>query len=263
MSDILQSVREGRLLHLTLNRPDKRNALNAELCRALLEAIDHAARDRSVGVILITANGKSFCAGMDIGEIAEGVTSKQLDALHEQLFTLYARIEKPVVMAVHGTALGGGMGLVANAHIAICSPDATFGLTEIRLGMWPFLIYRAVSAALGERRTIELALTGRTFPADEARLVGLVHEIASNAAARALEIARSLAEISPTAVQNGLSFVHQVRGLTWEKSGEIARLVREDQFGSADFDEGVRAFLEKRQPRWPSIHMESHKVPDS
>src|SRR5262249_20685213 len=151
---------------------------------------------------------------------------------------LYARIEKPVVMAVHGAALGGGMGLVANAHIAICSPDATFGLTEIRLGMWPFLIYRAVSAAFGERRTIALALTGRTFPADEARLIGLVHEIASNPAARAVEIARSLAEISPTAVQNGLSFVHQVRGLTWEKSGEIARLVREDQFTSADFDEG-------------------------
>ena len=78
-----------------------------------------------------------------------------------------------------------------------------------------------------------------------------------------MEIARELAEASPTAIQNGLSFVHQVRGLSWEKSGEIARLVREDQFNSNDFDEGIRAFLEKRRPKWPSIHSESQKAPDT
>jgi len=263
MSEILQSVREGRLLHLTLNRPDKRNALNADLCRALVETVDHASHDRSIGVILITANGKSFCAGMDLSEVAGGVTSKQIDALHEQLFTIYSRLEKPVVMGVHGAALGGGVGLVANAHISVCSPDAAFGLTEIRLGMWPFLIYRAVSAALGERRTMELALTGRMFCAGDAQQWGLVHEIAQHADTRAMEIARELADASPTAIQNGLSFVHQVRGLSWEKSGEIARLVREDQFNSADFDEGVRAFLEKRRPRWPSTHSEPQKAPDT
>jgi enoyl-CoA hydratase/carnithine racemase len=253
MSDLLQSVREGRLLHLTLNRPEKRNALNLGLCRALMEAIDHAARDRSIGVILLTAAGKSFCAGMDLAEIADGANSNQVNALHEQIFAFYARLEKPIVAGVQGAALAGGTGLVANCHIAVASPDATFGLTEIRLGLWPFLVFRSVAAALGERRAVELSLTGRTFPAAQALEWGLIHEIAADAPARALEIARALAESSPTAIQNGLSYVNQVRGLSWEKAGEVARLIRDDVFGSDDFAEGIRAFQEKRPPRWPSL----------
>src|SRR5262249_35920640 len=127
------------------------------------------------------------------------------------------------------------------------------GLTEIRLGLWPLLVFRAVSAALGERRTVELALTGRTFPAAEAREFGLIHEIAPDARSRAREIALALAEASPTAIQNGLLFTQQVRGLSWEKAGEVARMIRQEVFGSDDFAEGVRAFLEKRRPRWPSL----------
>jgi len=254
MSDLLQTVREGRLLHLTFNRPDKHNALNLELCRAFMEAIDQASHDRSLGVILLTAAGKSFCAGMDLAEVAEGVKSNQINALHEQMFTLYARMEKPIVAGVQGAALAGGTGVVANCHIAVASPYATFGLTEIRVGLWPFLVFRSVSAALGERRTVELSLTGRVFQAPEARELGLIHEIADDAPGRALEIARALAESSPTAIQNGLSYVNQVRDLNWEKAGEVARLIREDVFGSDDFAEGIRAFQEKRRPRWPSLN---------
>ena len=253
MSDLLETVREGRLLHLTLNRPDKRNALNLDLCRALVESIETASRDRSVGCILLTAKGSAFCAGMDLAEIANGANSNSMNALHEQLFTAGARLEKPMVAAVTGPALGGGTGLVANCHVVVASPDATFGLTEIRLGLWPFLVFRAVSAALGERRCIELSLTGRIFPAPEARELGLIHEISPDAAARAHEIAVGLSEASPTAIQNGLSFVQQMRGLPWDRAGELARMVREDVFGSDDFEEGVRAFLEKRTPKWPSL----------
>jgi enoyl-CoA hydratase/carnithine racemase len=253
MSEILQSVREGRVLHLTLNRPEKRNALNAELCRALVETLDHASRDRAVGAILLTATGKSFCAGMDVAEISEQPDSPQITALHEQLFTAIARLERPLVAAVQGAALGGGTGLVANCHVLVAEPDATFGLTEIRLGLWPFLVFRAVSAALGERRTVELALTGRTFPAAEARELGLVHQIDPEAQSRARQIALDLAEASPTAIQSGLLFTQQVRGLSWEKAGDVARMVRDEVLGSDDFAEGVRAFLEKRPPRWPSL----------
>ena len=253
MSELLETVREGRLLHLTLNRPDKRNALNIDLCRSLVEAIEGASRDRGVGAILLTANGSAFCAGMDLGEIAEGANSNSLNALHEQIFTCGARLEKPMVGAVAGPALGGGTGLVANCHVVVASGDATFGLTEIRLGLWPFLVFRAVSAALGERRTVELALTGRIFPAQEARELGLIHEVSADAEARAHEIALALSEGSPTAIQNGLSFVQQVRGLGWDRAGELARMVREDVFGSDDFAEGIRAFLEKRSPKWPSL----------
>ena len=253
MSELLQTVREGRVLNLTLNRPAKRNALNTELCGALVEALEAASRDRSVGAVLLTAEGNCFCAGMDIAEIAGGGNSTQMNALHEQLFTAWMRIEKPIVAAIDGAALGGGTGLVANCHVAVASPNATFGLTEIRLGLWPFLVFRAVTAAVGERRAVELALTGRIVPAAEALQLGLVHEIAADVRTRAGEIARALSEASPTAIQSGLSFIQQVRGMDWEKTGEVARLVREDVFSSDDFVEGVRAFLEKRPPQWPSL----------
>ncbi|MBS1856324.1 MAG: enoyl-CoA hydratase/isomerase family protein [Acidobacteria bacterium] len=253
MSALLEIVREGRVLHLVLNRPDKRNALNADLCRDLVDSLDAAHRDRQTGAILLTGKGRSFCAGMDLREIEEGRNSLLINTLHEQLFTAAMRLEIPIVAGVHGAALGGGTGLVANCHIVVAAPDATFGLTEIRLGLWPFLVFRAVGAALGERRTIELALTGRTFPAAEAREMGLVHEIAADPSARAAEIARALAESSPTAIRSGLGFVNRARGMSWEKAGEVARSVREDVFASADFAEGIRAFLEKRRPEWPSL----------
>ena len=163
MNDVLQFDRQARVLRLFLNRPDKRNALNVNLCRALIDAIQDADRDPGIGAILLAARGKSFCAGMDLAEIAPG-NSADLALVHEQLFTIGFRLGKPLVAAVHGAALGGGMGLVANCHVVIAENEATFGLTEIRLGLWPFLVYRAVAVGLGERRTVELALTGRMVP---------------------------------------------------------------------------------------------------
>jgi enoyl-CoA hydratase/carnithine racemase len=239
-------------MRLTLARPERRNALNGELCHSLVDTLEAAGRDPSVGAILMTGNGKSFCAGMDLHEAAGGITG-QINAAHERLFTVGARLTKPLVAAVDGAALGGGAGLVANCHIVIAGGNATFGLTEIRLGLWPFLVYRAVAAALGERRALELALTGRIFGAEEARDIGLVHEIAPDAEKRGLEVAESVAGFSPTAIQLGMNFVQEVRDEDSATSGQIARRMREQVFAGADFQEGVKAFREKRLPRWPSL----------
>jgi len=246
----LEAQKTGRVLRLTLNRPEKRNALNAELCFDLVRAIETAQDDHSVGAILLTANGPAFCAGMDLSEIGT-TSSAELDQAHEELFTLGARLAKPLIAAVDGAALGGGTGLVANCHIVVASERASFGLTEIRLGLWPFLVYRACSAALGDRRTLELALTGRIIKADEAHSLGLVHEVAPPA--RAMEIAEAVAAASPTAIRGGMSFVQQVRDLGWTESGEVARRIRGEVFESADFREGIQAFREKRKPNWPSL----------
>jgi enoyl-CoA hydratase/carnithine racemase len=254
MSDSLHSVQHGRLLHLTLNRPDKRNALDSELCRSLVQALEQADTDPAIGAILLDGRGKSFCAGMDLDQ-ATGGNPPEINTLHERLFTIGARLAKPLVAAVNGAALGGGTGLVANCHIVVAAETATFGLTEIRLGLWPFLVFRAVAAAMGERRTLELALSGRTFDAKQGREFGLVHETAAGAGvlAQATEVARTVASFSPTAIQNGLRFVREVRGQNWEQAGEIARRVRDQVLQSADFAEGVRAWREKRAPKWPSI----------
>ena len=253
MTDVLHSVREGRLLRLTLNRPAKRNALDAALCHALVRALDDAGGDPTIGAILLTANGKAFCAGMDVAEIEAGADAEEIHTLHEQLFTIGARLTKPLIAGVHGAALGGGAGLVANCHIVVAGPEASFGLTEIRLGLWPFLIYRAVAGALGERRTLELSLTGRIFGGGEARELGLAHEVAEDAVGRAGEIASAVAGFSPTAVQSGMAFVQRVRGLGWQEAGAIAHEARNQVFASEDFQEGIRAFREKRSPQWPSM----------
>ena len=259
MSDALETRQHQRVLHLSLNRPEKRNALNAELCTALVEAIERAGRSPGIGAMLLTGNGKSFCAGMDLEEMGSA-TQDTLSTLHEQLFTIGSRLTLPLVAGVNGAALGGGMGLVANCHIVVASERATFGLTEIRLGLWPFMVYRALTAAVGERRTLELSLTGRALGAEAARETGLIHEISAAPEARAAELAAALAAASPTAIRAGLRFVQEVRGKNWQQAGEIARQIRNRVFASADFQEGVRAFREKRPPQWPSV-AESGSMP--
>jgi len=252
MSDILEVSQHGRVLRLALNRPDRRNALGAELCRELLEAINRANRDLHTGAIVITGNGGSFCAGMDLKELGS-VPIETLTNLHQQLFTLNMRLNTPLIAAVEGVAMGGGMGLVANCHIAVASEQAKFGLTEIKIGLWPLFVYRAVEIAVTERRTVELALTGRTFGAEEAREMGLIHEIASDCGQRAMQIADAISRSSPSAIRAGLDFVQEVRGKEWETAGLIARRVREERFETPDFQEGLRAFREKREAKWPSI----------
>lgn len=253
MSENLKIKSEGRVLHLEMNRPERRNALNVELCRELGAALGAAERDAGVGAILLSGAGKSFCAGMDLHEVLSPGQG-DINEVHERVFTTGVRMTKPLVAAVHGAALAGGTGLVANCHVVVAGDDATFGLTEIRIGLWPFVIFRTIAAAIGERRAIELALTGRIFGAQEAREFGLVHEVVEAGALmdRAWEIATAIAEASPTAISAGLQFVREARGKSWDAGGELARQMRNEVFRSADFQEGIRAFQEKRQPRWPS-----------
>ena len=257
MSDILELSQRGRVLRIALNRPDKHNALSSELCRELVDAINRANRDPRIGAILLTGNGESFSAGMDLKELG-AVSVDTINNVHEQLFTLSVRLGTPLVGAINGLAAGGGAGLVANCHVAVASDKARFGLTEIKLGLWPFLVFRAMHAAVGERRAVELALTGRFFDVREAHAMGLVHEIAADAEARAMEIAEALAQSSPTAIRSGLDFVHEVRDRDWVTAGTIARRVRDELFRSDDFQEGIRAFKEKRPPRWPSVANSEH-----
>src|ERR1700688_3152966 len=173
---MLQVSREGRILRLTLDRPEKRNALNGALCRELVAAIEEGDRDPAVGAILLRGAGKSFCAGMDLDEMLTPAEA-ELGPAHERLFIIGRRVTTPIIAAVHGPALAGGTGLAANAHIVIASDDATFGLTEIRIGLWPFVVFRAVVAAIGERHAVELGISGRIVGAAEAHALGLVHHV--------------------------------------------------------------------------------------
>jgi enoyl-CoA hydratase/carnithine racemase len=200
-----------RVLQIALNNPENANALDITLCSELLKALDRAEDDRSVGAILLTANGPEFCAGMDLREQLEA-DEVQLGGIHQRLFSTVQRIHKPIVAAVHGSAFEGGTGLAANAHIVVAHPETRFGLTEVRIGYWPVFIFRAVEHALGERRAMELSLTGRYFGAEEALRFGLVTEISSTPVQRAAEIAAHISAYSPSAIKAGLGYAHQIRG---------------------------------------------------
>jgi enoyl-CoA hydratase/carnithine racemase len=245
MSEILGAARQGRVLQVILNRPEKRNALNIELCHALVTALDHADADTETGAVVLSATGPAFCAGMDLGEALE--PPAELGRVHEQLFTFGSRLTKPVIAAVQGAALGGGMGVVANAHVVVASGEATFGLTEIRIALWPFLIFRSVAQAVGERRAVELSLTGRIFQAAEAREMGFVHHVTPQAEVldKAMDIAEVVAGYSAPAIRSGLTFVREIRGRGPAEAGTIARQIREQVFRTPEFRESVERFLRK------------------
>ena len=256
MTPNLEISREGRVLRLTLNRPEKRNAINLELCEALVEAVEWAEHDPGVGAILIDSAGRAFCSGMDLDEALEFRGSGL--QLHERLFTLGARIRKPIVAAINGPALAGGTGLVANAHVAIAAQGSQFGLTEIRIGMWPYVVMRAVSAAVGQRRALELSLTGRVFGTQEAMVYGLIHEVAPafELEDRAMAVATNLAGFSTDVVRRGMYFHYTSQHLSPSEAGQLAVELRMQNFESADFAEGVTALKEKRRPDWPSMRSE-------
>jgi enoyl-CoA hydratase/carnithine racemase len=251
MSTSLVVSREERVLRLTLNRPEKRNALSSELCEAIADTVESSWDDPSLGCVLIEAAGEVFSAGMDLDEVLAPDAAEKT-SIHERLFTLAARAKKPMVAAVQGPALGGGVGLVANAHIVVAAHGCTFGLTEIRIGMWPFVIFRAIVNAIGERRATELALSGRIFTLPEAIQWGLVSEAVPHIELddRATTIAMHLASASPQAIRAGLEYLADARGKNVESAGRLAREYRARAFASEDFREGVTAFREKRKPNW-------------
>lgn len=253
MTPLVDIERHGRVLNLTLNRPDKRNALNREMCEAIVSACENCQTDPAIGAIYLRANGPVFCAGMDLIEAASPEAA-EFTAIHAKLFTIAEWLTKPIVCAVRGPAIAGGLGLVANAHIVLAAHGSTFGLTEIRIGMWPFTVYRAVEFALGRRRALELTLSSKIFNTPEALTWGLVHEVLPSFELydRGLTIANALADASTETIQRGLRFVTESRGLAADDAVALALKFRAKNFNTLDFEEGVKAFREKRSPRWPS-----------
>jgi len=224
------------------------------MCEELLAAFDDAVTDAATGCILLDAEGKVFCSGMDLDEALEHGPQGGLE-VHERLFTVGSRIAKPIVTAVQGPALAGGIGLLCNSHVVVAAMGTNFGITELRVGMFPFVIFRAVAAAIGERRALELSLTARVFQTDEALRMGLIHQAAPEFELddRASALAHTIAGHSPEVTRLGLGYVNEARGLPPEEAGRLAREARTAVFQHPDYAEGVRAFQEKRRPVWPSI----------
>ncbi|MBL0156627.1 MAG: enoyl-CoA hydratase/isomerase family protein [Bryobacterales bacterium] len=248
-------TREERVLRLTLNNPDARNPLDEAICHELVAALLDAGKDRTVGCVLLDASGPVFCSGLEMNELLMP-NGPELGDVHEELLTFGVHYHKPIVAAVQGAVAGAGIGLIANCHVVLAAQGVQFGLTEIRVGHWPFVAHRAVALAIGERRAVELSLTGRVFGTGDAQQYGLVHEVVPpfELDDRATATARQLANASQETLRRGLDFVQKSREMSWATAGRLAVEYTDRTVRSADLREGIHANREKRKPDWPSLH---------
>lgn len=244
---------------ITLNRPEKRNALNQVMLAQLVDALETAAVDDDVRVVVVTGAGSTFCAGADISEFRASLHRRVPDVYEDgrllvRLFQLGQAFEKPLIASVNGPALGGGVGLVALCHFAVAADTAVLGATELRIGMFPMVIFPALCRAVGERRALELSLTARVFDAAEAEDIGLVQRVTPVAALEEAvgDVARTIAGWSPVAVQLGMRGVRTTRDVPVGDALEQLNTLRQILQQTDDLHEGTTAFFEKRSPRWTS-----------
>ena len=178
----LQIRREGAVDHVVLNRPAVRNAFNEDLIAEMAAWASRAANDAELRAAVLSGAGRVFCAGADLAWMAKMAAYSQEDNIRDamaaaRMFSAWDSLPIPVVARIHGAAIGGGAGLAAVADIAIASSDATFGFTEVKLGLLPAIIAPYVLAKIGRSAARELFLTGRRFTAEEAKHIGLVHAV--------------------------------------------------------------------------------------
>jgi methylglutaconyl-CoA hydratase len=207
VTDILRTDLDDGVLRLTLNRPDKRNALSLALMDAMHEAIERADLDAHVRVVTIAGAGKDFCAGADLDELLASAGQppevNARDAMRlGDLFLAMRRLPKPVVAIVQGRALAGGCGLATACDLVLAHADAQFGYPEVQRGFVPAMVMALLRRTAGEKRAFDLVTTGRVVSADEAAALGLISRVfsAGGFAADVATIVRGLASASPTAL---------------------------------------------------------------
>jgi enoyl-CoA hydratase len=248
-------AREGAIVTLTFNRPEARNAMTWGMYQRLYEVCEEVDADDAIRVLVLKgAGGKAFVAGTDISQFTEfkgGEDGIKYERDGDKRSGRIARVKKPVIAQIEGYAVGGGFAITAGADIRIATPDARFGVPTARtLGNTLSMRNYAMFADLiGASRVKELMFTARLMSAEEARTAGFVHEIVPNAdiAKRVKELAEKIASHAPLTLwstKESLRRLHDARALP--DGDDIVRRV----YGSEDFKEGVRAFVEKRPPRW-------------
>lgn len=249
--------RAGPVARITLNRPQLHNAFDEHLIAELTDALASLGADAEVRAVVLTGSGKSFSAGADLGwmrRMAESDEAANLaDARRlEQLLRTLDELPKPTVAMINGAALGGGTGLTAACDIAIAAEHATFGTTEVRLGIVPATISPYVVRAIGARQARRYFLTGERITAAEAHGVGLVHEVvaATELEARTEHVLAALLAGGPAAIAEAKHLVRIVETTGPEALGDVTARMIARRRTTPEAREGISAFLEKRAPSW-------------
>src|ERR1017187_9187556 len=247
---------DGPLAVLTLNRPDKRNAISYELIDDILRALQEVEQSPAQ-ILILTGAGKAFCSGMDLDNLRSitGRTEEENRAdsgTMARLFRTLYEFPKVTSAAVNGAAVAGGCGLATLCDFTLASAEAKFGYTEVRIGFVPAIVATFLLRQVGEKQACDLLLTGRIIDAEEAYRIGLVNEVVSaeNLLARARELAETLSANSPASLLAAKRLLKTYSHVELDR--QIAAAVDENARirTTHDFREGVSAFLEKRKPNW-------------
>lgn len=237
---------------VTLNRPEKRNALNDELLIGLRDAIDAGETDEQVRVIVLRGAGKDFCAGADLSQLEKSAQASILENIDgasrmADLFIKMRRLKKPILAAVHGRALAGGAGLASACDMVIAARSAQFCYTETRIGFVPAIVMSIVRRNLGEKRAFEILAAARTFSADEAANIGFINRVCDDAdfETEVEKFSAEVAGLSPSALMLTKYLLYQIDAMSFEQAiragvdvNVIARL-------TPDCQNSIRKFLSK------------------
>jgi methylglutaconyl-CoA hydratase len=255
---VLLSIDERGIATATLNRPQLGNAYNEDLLNALIEGLDQLRADSAVRALVIRGAGKHFQAGADLNWLATAAEYGPERAFQASMATTTAmqklnEFPRPTLALVHGACFGGGCGIVCCVDVALATPQAVFGLTEVRVGVAPTPISTHMVHAMGLRHTRRYALTGERFGAEEALRIGLVHEVVAPEAVeqRLAEILEETMHSAPGAMAVTKDSFLGANGLKLD-ARQMATLAHESWMARAPAEgkEGLRAFREKRRPAW-------------
>jgi methylglutaconyl-CoA hydratase len=246
----------GEIARITLNRPDKRNAINPQMMCDLQTAFDTIEKSHS-RLVILTGAGKCFCAGMDLDMLA--TIAKQSAAENQEdsrrIAKLLRRIwsfPRPLIAAVNGAAYAGGCGIATLCDFTLAAPEAKFGYTEVKIGFLPAIVSVFLTRQIGEKRSRDLLLTGRIISAEQAMDYGLVTEVvpAENLLDRANALADELMAASPSSLTRAKHLLTSSAAAGIDHDLERAILENARIRCTPDFKEGVASFLEKRKPIW-------------
>jgi enoyl-CoA hydratase len=249
MSDLLVS-RDGGVLRLHIDREPKRNALNGEILRGMLAAIADPGDTR---VVLITSAGSVFCSGADLVQMAPDATGLEVHegrGLLRELVLAMRDSPLPVVASVQGLCLAGGVGLIMGCDVVLAVETAAFGLPEVDLGLWPFMVSALLGRHVSPKRAMEMMLSARRVPAAEALEMGLISRVVSDLPAETDALVSALVNKPPVAVRLGKAAFRAAMESSLEAGLEAMQAQLSLLNGTQDASEGVTAFLEKRKPVW-------------
>jgi enoyl-CoA hydratase/carnithine racemase len=251
MTTVVKESRQDARLVLTIDRPERRNALNAEVIDALQAALDRVKADETIrGVVLTGSGDEAFCAGADLGGDSFAFDYATPTIAYANLLRTARTLNVPLLARVNGACMAGGMGLLAMCDLAIAARHAMFGLPEAKVGVFPMQVLAVLQAQVPQRCLAQLCLTGDAIDAATAREIGLVSQVADDLdGALKRQLARVLSN-SPTALRRGLYAMKAMRSMSFEEAiafgeGQIGLLAM-----THDAREGLAAFREKRKPRW-------------